>query len=436
MPPGSATVAAPGRGEQAGRVTTLPGSPARAPAAYAAPTSAGERSPAPDMLRGIALLGIALANSVYFIADRPTGPLGRPTDGTELDHVADVLVGTLVDNRAFPLFTMLFAYGFTVILRRQAAAGVDGPRARRLLLRRSLALMLFGTLHVVLLFEGDILLSYGILGLVLVALYRAPDRAFTVLAATSAVVFLVVAGADGLTASEGSGGVLGLGDDGTFLGDLAGRAVTLAGLLVATPVLVGQLVPLAALGILLGRRRVLEEPAAHLPLLRGLALVGIPVSVLGALPLVLAAVGALDAGPVALYLLGVLHGATGVAGALGLVGIVGWAVAARARRGDPAGPVLRALIAVGRRSMTCYLLQSVLFALLLEPWSLGLGVGAGTARIALVAIGVWLVTVAVAVALERRGLAGPAERAIRRLAYGRPPVPPTSAGPGAPVSAG
>jgi uncharacterized protein len=249
-------------------------------------------------------------------------------------------------------------------------------------------------------------------------------------------VFLAVAGADGLTAPEGTGGVLGMGDDGTFLGDLAGRAVTLAGLLVATPVLVGQLVPLAALGILLGRRRVLEEPAAHLPLLRGLALVGMPVSLLGALPLVLAAVGALDADPVALYLLGVLHGATGVAGALGLLGIVGWAVAARSRRGDPAhGPVLGALIAVGRRSMTCYLLQSVLFAILLEPWSLGLGVGAGTARIALIAIGVWLVTVVVAVALERRRLAGPAERAIRRLAYGRPPVRPTSAGPGAPGAA-
>ncbi|OUE26995.1 DUF418 domain-containing protein [Clavibacter michiganensis] len=415
-------------------MTALLGTPPPAPAAYAGPTSAGERSLAPDLLRGIALLGIALANSVYFIVDRPTGPLGRPTDGTALDHVADVLVGTLVDNRAFPLFTMLFAYGFAVILRRQAAAGVDGPRARRLLLRRSAWLIVFGALHVVLLFEGDILLSYGILGLALAAMYRASDRAFRVLVWAPAIVFLIVAGADGLTGGDGSGALLG--GDGTFLGDLASRAVALAAILVATPVTVGALVPLAAIGILLGRRRVLEDPAAHLPLLRRLALVGMPVSVLGALPLVLAAVGALDADPVALYLLGVLHGATGVGGALGLLGLVGWAVAARARRGDPApGPVLRALVAVGRRSLTCYLLQSVLFAILLEPWSLGLGVGAGTGRIALIAIGVWLVTVAVAVALERVGRAGPAERAIRRLSYGpRPAAGP--AAPGQPVSAG
>ncbi|QOD44838.1 DUF418 domain-containing protein [Clavibacter zhangzhiyongii] len=415
-------------------MTPSPDSPA--PAAYVPPVPAGERMLAPDLLRGIALLGIALANSVYFIADRPLGPLARPTDGTALDHVADALVGTLVDNRAFPLFTMLFAYGFTVILRRQAAAGVDGPRARRLLLRRSLGLMLFGALHVILLFEGDILLGYGILGLALAAMYRAPDRAYRALAWSTAIVFLLVAGTDGLTADAGTGSLL-PGDDGTFLGDLAGRAVTLGVVLVGTPVLVGALVPLAAIGVLLGRRGVLEDPVGNLPLLRRLALVGMPVSVLGALPLVVVTVGAVDADPVALYLLGVLHGATGVAGALGLLGIVGWAVAVRAHRGDPApGPVLGALIAVGRRSMTCYLLQSLLFAILLEPWSLGLGVGAGTARIALIAVAVWLVTVAVAVALERRGMAGPAERAIRRLAYGRPPARPTTAGPAAPVSAG
>ncbi|RIJ57674.1 DUF418 domain-containing protein, partial [Clavibacter lycopersici] len=304
-------------------MTPLPGSPA--PVAHAGPTPATERSLAPDLLRGIALLGIALANSVYFIVGRPTGPLGRPTDGSALDHVADVLVGTLVDNRAFPLFTMLFAYGFAVILRRQASAGVDGPRARRLLLRRSAWLIVFGALHVVLLFEGDILLSYGILGLALAAMYRASDRVYRVLVWAPAIVFLIVAGADGLTADDGSGSALGLGGDGTFLGDLASRAIALAAILVATPVSVGALVPLAAIGMLLGRRRVLEDPQAHLPLLRGLALVGLPVSVLGALPLVLAAVGAIDADTVALYLLGVLHGATGVGGALGLLGLVGWA---------------------------------------------------------------------------------------------------------------
>ena len=55
-------------------------------------------------------------------------------------------------------------------------------------------------------------------------------------------------------------------------------------------------------------------------------------------------------------------------------------------------------------------------------------------RVTLGLCGLWLVTVAVAMALERAGRAGPAEWAIRRLAYGRPAAGP--AAPAQPVSAG
>jgi len=80
---------------------------------------------------------------------------------------------------------------------------------------------------------------------------------------------------------------------------------------------------------------------------------------------------------------------------------------------------VRALVAVGQRSLTCYLLQSVLFVPLLSPWALGLGTGAGTLSVSLVAVGVWLVTVLVAVLLDRAGRPGPAEQLLRRLTYGR-----------------
>ncbi|MFT2689459.1 DUF418 domain-containing protein [Clavibacter zhangzhiyongii] len=420
-------------------MTPSPDSPA--PAAYVPPVAAADRMLAPDLLRGIALLGIALANSVYFIADRPLGPLARPTDGTSArprgrrprGHARrQPRVPPVHDAVRVRVHRDPPPSGRRRGRRAARPAAAPPPEPRADAVRRAARHPAVRGRHPP--------VGYGILGLALAAMYRAPDRAYRALAWSTAIVFLLVAGTDGLTADAGTGSVLAVGDDDTFLGDLAGRAVTLGVVLVGTPVLVGALVPLAAIGVLLGRRGVLEDPVGNLPFLRRLALVGMPVSVLGALPLVVVTVGAVDADPVALYLLGVLHGATGVAGALGLLGIVGWAVAMRAHRGDPApGPVLRALIAVGRRSMTCYLLQSLLFAILLEPWSLGLGVGAGTARIALIAVAVWLVTVAVAVALERRGIAGPAERAIRRLAYGRPPTRPTTAGPGAPgepVSAG
>ena len=91
------------------------------------------------------------------------------------------------------------------------------------------------------------------------------------------------------------------------------------------------------------------------------------------------------------------------------------------RAPTPRGPA-RALAAVGERSLTCYLLQSVLLAPLLSAWGLGLADGIGTAVVAGVCVAVWLVTVALAVVLDRAGRRGPAELLLRRLVYG-PPAP-------------
>ena len=388
---------------------------------------------APDLARGLALLGIALANCVYYIGGRDLGPLARPVDGTAGDRVVDVLVGLLVDNRAFPLFTILFAYGFTVMIRRQAARGVPYGRARSLLLRRSLWLAVLGAAHVVLLFEGDILLSYGCLGIVLAMLFAARDTTLRVMGWSLAVVFVVTAGVDGLPQGSLDAGLPGL-DPGTFLGALLWRVVALLALVFGAPFVAATFLPLAVIGTLLGRRQVLEHPVESLGLFRRLTLVGLPAGVLGAVPLVLAAVQVWQPPWWALYLLGILHGVSGVAGALGFFGAVGWFVANRTRASSAAtgpattgplatGPIVRALAAVGRRSLTCYLLQSVLFVPLLAPWALGLGVGAGTLRVSLIAVGVWLVTVVVAVSLERAGRDGPAESLLRRLSYGRRPEP-------------
>jgi uncharacterized protein len=182
--------------------------------------------------------------------------------------------------------------------------------------------------------------------------------------------------------------------------------------------------PPAVVGILLARRRVLEQPKDHLPLLRRLTLWGFPLSLLGAVPLVLAATGVVDVALGWDVALGVLHGTTGLAGAVAFTAAVGWWCGTRPQGTDAAAlpAVPGALVAVGRRSLTCYLLQSVLLVPLLSPWGAGLGDGAGTAQVSAVALAVYLATVVVAVVLERRGDPGPAERLLRHLTYGRAPA--------------
>ncbi|WP_308050611.1 DUF418 domain-containing protein [Streptomyces sp. TRM72054] len=77
-----------------------------------------------------------------------------------------------------------------------------------------------------------------------------------------------------------------------------------------------------------------------------------------------------------------------------------------------------AVTAVGKRSLSCYLAHSLLFAPLLAARGLGLGAHLGSATTALFATGVWLVTVAAAHALERADRRGPVEAALRRLMHG------------------
>ncbi|MEV4811900.1 DUF418 domain-containing protein [Micromonospora avicenniae] len=80
-----------------------------------------------------------------------------------------------------------------------------------------------------------------------------------------------------------------------------------------------------------------------------------------------------------------------------------------------------ALAALGRRSLSGYLVQSVAWLVLAPPYALALGdrldsptfVAAGCALL------VWLGTLAGAYLMHRRGRRGPAEVLLRRLAYGR-----------------
>lgn len=391
------------------------------------PVRGDERALAPDLARGTALLGIALANSVLHVHGRPLGPGYRPVDGSTADRVVDLVVGLFVDNRAFPMFTLLFAYGLVMLARRQEVAGTPPLVTRRLLFRRCAWLGAFGLVHLLLLFDGDILLLYGLLGLVLVPMLHLSDRVLAALGAAALVVFVGPSAFDGLAGVDRSAP---LPFDGTtLLGAFGERVVQALVSLVASPVIVLAFLTPGVLGILLARRQVLEHPAAHLRLLRWTALVGLPVSVLGALPMVLATVQVWTPSTPAGLLTGALHAGTGLVGSLAFIAIVGLVVAAREGRGDTSREsdggtrgVVGALAAVGRRSLTCYLLQSLVFVPLMAPWAGGLGVGAGTAFAAAVGVGAYLASVALALALERAGRPGPAEVLLRRLTYGARPA--------------
>ncbi|MEV7908173.1 DUF418 domain-containing protein, partial [Streptomyces anulatus] len=120
----------------------------------------GRRRPriaALDVIRGFALCGILLANV------QPIANAGRTVISEGQASPADFWLGLFVEQRFYPIFSLLFGVGFSLLLD---SAGERTARPRLLLTRRLLALLAMGLAHHLLLWEGDILAVYALVGLV------------------------------------------------------------------------------------------------------------------------------------------------------------------------------------------------------------------------------------------------------------------------------
>jgi uncharacterized protein len=162
---------------------------------------------------------------------------------------------------------------------------------------------------------------------------------------------------------------------------------------------------------------VLEDPVSHRDLLSRVAVVGTGLAVVGGVPLMLIDTAIWTPSDMVAVSAYALHSVTGIAGGLAYAAIIGLVVG-RGRRGHP-GPLVRALVACGQWSLTCYLLQSVIFVGLFAPYAGGLGTRVGDAAASGIAVMTWLATVVLAALMARDGRRGPAEAALRRLTYGR-----------------
>ncbi|MDX6231949.1 MAG: uncharacterized protein QOH68_917 [Nocardioidaceae bacterium] len=382
-------------------MTTTPESAAPRPIAMA------DRALGPDLARGFMLLFIALANSHYFLSGSSVRG-GFPMDGTKLDSAVTWLIATFVDGRAFPMFGLLFGYGVAMIVRRQAALGPKG--VRRLLWRRAVFLIVVGFLHAMLLYVGDILAAYGVLLLLGAWAVRWKDRWLLVVAA---VIFLL-----GALPSDGSMSVVTDPPDPSMLPPdlvtmLSDRIVAQPFIMLLGPI--GFACPFLV-GLWAGRRRILEETERHPRLLLVTAIVGIAVAVLGAQPVSLMLAGVTDVpSSDTLALLGPLHDASGVLGGFGYAAAITLLAAKLGKRGR----VVKAVAAPGQRSMTCYLAQSVVWALVFTPFLLGLSGSLSVAGAALLAVATWMMTVVAADRMRVAGYRGPLELLVRRVTYGR-----------------
>lgn len=354
-----------------------PGSPVTSAPPALQPLNTADRITVMDILRGAALFGILLMNIEAF-----TGPLDLSFTGVDphwhgIDYLADALVYVLVQGKFFLLFSLLFGAGFAVMAQRAQGAGRDFTP---IYLRRSVALLLIGACHALLVWSGDILLVYALLSFLLLGTRRWP---VSMLPAMGALVYafavglsllfalLVWAAARGGSPLDSAGSMraaqevieaqrLAYGQGSWSQANvqrLADLRHMVGGILITGPEIFGMFL----IGAWFARSGALADPARFASLYARLRWIAMPVGVV--LMLASAAWHPYLAPGEFTVRTGLSYAMAAVASLLMALGYLGWIVQARHALGWLAAP--------GRMALTHYLLQSLLCTWLFFGYGLG-----------------------------------------------------------------
>jgi uncharacterized protein len=126
------------------------------------PTQKQERLALLDALRGFALCGILLANLEGFTGAYLLTP--AETAAQPATRAVLFLINWFIEGKFYALFSMLFGMGFAM---QSARAQQAGATFLPLWYRRMAALTVIGLTHMYLIWHGDILTLYSLLGMLL-----------------------------------------------------------------------------------------------------------------------------------------------------------------------------------------------------------------------------------------------------------------------------
>ena len=146
-----------------------------------------------DVLRGFALAGILVINAMSILAVKGSTPaftLAIPF----FDRLLQDLILFFVESKFFTLFSLLFGISFAIQIQ---SAEKQGNSFLPRISRRMVGLLLFGLVHILLLWDGDILVIYAITGSILIAFRntvfsRIKKWVISLLAIPGALVLLVL----------------------------------------------------------------------------------------------------------------------------------------------------------------------------------------------------------------------------------------------------
>ena len=373
-----------------------------------------------DELRGFALLGIIFVNAPF---------LGISAEGFTADSVhawydraAAFAVVAFAQAKFYLLFAFLFGYSMHFIVKDE---GVTSVRRFR---RRLLGLGLLGIAHAALLFVGDILFLYAVLGLTLTWMRRLSDRMVLRVAVFAGIAWLLLLTSLPMAVMAEPGGSLS-DEEWIVAGQAFNQAMREGGFIEATAARV-SFWPLAsstifllnglgvlgafALGLVAGRRSLLARPELHRPLwqagLRWGLSSGLCLGFLSAWLVV---------GPGAEVGSWGLRETAGIA--IGFAGapLLSWGYVSVLATIHASGMQTLAIFRpAGRMSLSGYIGESLILSIVFCAYGLGLFGKLNAGAVSALALGTWIVLDLLAKATQSRWASGPLENLLRRFSVG------------------
>ena len=398
----------------------------------ATPVAASERIAALDVLRGVALLGIFIMNMPGFTHSLFAQPV---PEAIAIDRLVVAARDLFFAGKFNLLFGLLFGIGFALQLARLESAGTSRPAgAAWVYARRLAALLAIGLVHAVLLWPGDVLVVYAVLGFGLLAIRKLPERAVIALLAACLVYpaaadalrpVLLSLQAETVAAFEyeafraTNDAAFG---HGSFL-DAARETARVFAWSYGSPIglfsylaFYVQMATGILMGFIVGRRgwpRRLGELGGELRRWHRLALATALLA--GTTWLVVAATSTEPVEPLVVFMLGLAktigRAALSIVYALAVLRLLQW---------RPEAAWTRPFERAGRMPLSNYLLQTLMASVVFYGWGLGFWGRVGPAQETLLAIALFtLVQLPLGALWLRRFRYGPIEYLWRLVTYGR-----------------
>ncbi|MDB4775907.1 DUF418 domain-containing protein [bacterium] len=401
--------------------------------------SGHERIQTIDVLRGLALFGIIVVNAWFFGFPmmKATGQLDMDTNGA--DTAARFVVTAFFQFKFISIFSILFGFGIAMqhsrlIERTGSAAGF--------LARRMIILAMFGLVHAIGIWYGDILFQYAIVGMMMILLIQIPSGIRLTLGIVCMAVSMlaifgfgmlsmietpVVADPDlslrGFEAMRAGGfdpasanwtaAEIAAFREGPFIDVFLFRTTTWVFATLLFPLTYGwHVLGLVLIGSWFHDVRLFSPERRRL--LGRLAIWGVAIG----LPMEVLLTTARLFGDLEIWqrsMIDGIHDVTSAVLALGIIGVVGRACAAHRM------PLSHSLASVGRMSLSAYILESILFTGLVSFWGLGLFNQLGHATLFGASIAIYGLVATACILWLRHFRIGPLEWIWRWGAYlGRP----------------